>query len=135
MLNSASAFNQNIAGWNVVRVDNVGLAFESMTALEDCYRKGVYTAWGATLQAAYPSWSSLCTRCVCTPRYTYMFVFTFMRAHSYKHVHIYIHTYMHTYMHTQTDMYALTYKYMHTYLHACIHTYVHACTRACNLRC
>ncbi len=67
MFSAASAFNQNIASWNVLRAATMGSAFDSTTALVDCYRSGMYTVWGATLQAAYPTWSSLpvCTsRCV-----------------------------------------------------------------------
>ena len=59
MFYSASAFNQNIAAWNVVSVSNLSSTFDSTTALVDCYKKGMYTGWGATLQAAYPTWSSL----------------------------------------------------------------------------
>jgi hypothetical protein len=67
MFNSASAFNQNLATWNVVSVSNYANVFGSTTALADCYKKGMYTGWGATLQAAYPTWSSLwCERLSCT---------------------------------------------------------------------
>jgi hypothetical protein len=65
MFNSASAFNQNLAGWNVLRVTTLTSAFDSTTALANCYKKDMYTAWGTTLQAAYPVWSSLA---LCTPR-------------------------------------------------------------------
>jgi hypothetical protein len=65
MFDSAAAFSQNIAGWNVLRVSNYAFAFDSTTALADCYKKGMSTGWGTTLQAAYPTWSSLST---CTPR-------------------------------------------------------------------
>ncbi len=60
----ASAFNQNLAGWNVLLVTSLTSAFDS-TALADCYKHGMSTAWGTTLQAAYPTWSSLA---LCTPR-------------------------------------------------------------------
>jgi hypothetical protein len=59
MFNSASAFNQNVAVWNVVHVTSLNNAFDSTTALADCYKKGIHTGWGVTLQAAYPTWSSL----------------------------------------------------------------------------
>ena len=58
---SAVAFNYNLGSWNVLRVANVTGSFDSTTALEDCYRRGMYTAWGSTLQVAYPLWSSLCS--------------------------------------------------------------------------
>ena len=64
MFYSASAFNQNIAGWNVLRVTTLTGAFES-TAHADCYKRGIYSSWGSTLQAAYPSWGSLS---LCTAR-------------------------------------------------------------------
>ena len=59
MFASAAAFNQNIATWNVVSVSNVASAFESTTALADCYKRSVYSAWGSTFQAAYPTWASM----------------------------------------------------------------------------
>jgi hypothetical protein len=64
MFYSASAFNQNIAAWNVLRVTTLTGAFES-TAHADCYKRGIYSSWGSTLQAAYPSWGSLS---LCTAR-------------------------------------------------------------------
>ena len=63
MLQSASAFNQDIAAWNVLRVSNVALAFDSTTALSDCYKMGMYTAWGTTLQKAYPTWANAAATC------------------------------------------------------------------------
>jgi hypothetical protein len=70
MFKSAAWFNANLASWNVLRVATLTSAFDS-TALADCYKKDMYTAWGTTLQKAYPAWStSLCTpRCaVADPR-------------------------------------------------------------------
>ncbi len=67
------AFNQNLASWNVKRVASISLTFDSTTALVDCFKKGMYTAWGATLQKAYPTWSSLSTcttRCASCPEST-----------------------------------------------------------------
>ena len=58
---SAVSFNYNLAAWNVDRVVDLTGSFDSTTALEDCYRRGMYTAWGSTLQVAYPLWSSLCS--------------------------------------------------------------------------
>jgi hypothetical protein len=60
---NASAFNQNLARWNVLRVTKLSWAFDD-SALSDCYRKGIYTAWGATLRAWYSAWSTS----LCTPR-------------------------------------------------------------------
>ncbi len=54
----AAAFNQNIASWNVLRVSNFALAFDSATALSATNKLALYQAWGATLQAAYPSWTA-----------------------------------------------------------------------------
>ncbi len=64
ILYSASAFNQNLGGWNVLRVTTLIEAFNS-TALADCYKRGIYSAWGSMLQAAYPTWGSLA---LCTAR-------------------------------------------------------------------
>jgi hypothetical protein len=64
MLYSASAFNQNLGGWNVLRVTTLIEAFKS-TALADCYKRGIYSSWGSMLQAAYPTWRSLA---LCTAR-------------------------------------------------------------------
>jgi hypothetical protein len=57
MLRSASAFNRNIAAWNVLRVSNVASAFDSTTALAVSTKGTMYMMWGATLQAAYPTWA------------------------------------------------------------------------------
>jgi hypothetical protein len=65
MFQFASAFNQNLASWNVLSVTTLPSAFDNTTALTDCYKKGMITAWGTTLQAEYPTWSSLAQ---CTPR-------------------------------------------------------------------
>ena len=58
---SAVSFNYNLAAWNVVRVVDLTGSFDSTTALDDCYKRGVYETWGSTMEAAYPAWSSLCT--------------------------------------------------------------------------
>jgi surface protein len=60
-----AAFNQNIGRWNVRRVTSLSFAFLSATALSDCNKQAIYSAWGTTLQTEYPTWSSLsgCTRC------------------------------------------------------------------------
>ena len=65
MFYNASALNQNLAVWNVSRVTSVASAFDSTTALSDCNKRAMSSAWGSTLQAAYPTWSSLpdCARC------------------------------------------------------------------------
>jgi hypothetical protein len=55
--NSASAFNQNLASWNVLRVSNMGTSFDSTTALSTSSEGTMYLMWGATLQAAYPTWA------------------------------------------------------------------------------
>jgi hypothetical protein len=54
---SASAFNQNLAAWNVVRVTSLTSAFSS-TALSACNQYKLYAAWGATLRAAYPTYAT-----------------------------------------------------------------------------
>jgi len=58
---SAVSFNYNLAAWNVDRVVDLTGSFDSTTALDDCYKRGVYYTWGSTMEAAYPAWSSLCT--------------------------------------------------------------------------
>lgn len=67
----ASAFNANIASWNVLRVTTYTAAFDNV-GLADCIKRGVFDTWGSMLQKAYPTWSSLS---VCTatpsPRYAY----------------------------------------------------------------
>ncbi len=55
----ASAFNANIGAWNVLRVTTYASAFDD-AGLADCIKRGMYDNWGATLHAAYPTWSSLC---------------------------------------------------------------------------
>ncbi len=54
----ATAFNANIASWNVLSVTNYNSAF-GIAGLVDCIKRGVYDNWGSTLQRAYPTWSSL----------------------------------------------------------------------------
>jgi hypothetical protein len=54
--NSASAFNANIASWNVLRVIDASTSFDS-TALSTLTSGTMYLMWGATLQAAYPTWA------------------------------------------------------------------------------
>ena len=62
----ASAFNADIASWNVLRVTIYTSAFGGV-GLADCIKRGVYDNWGSTLRTAYPSWSSLSSVCS-TPR-------------------------------------------------------------------
>jgi hypothetical protein len=57
MFNGAAPFNQNLSGWNVLRVSNFASAFDSTTALSKSTKGAMYMMWGATLQAAYPTWS------------------------------------------------------------------------------
>jgi hypothetical protein len=64
MFTSAKAFNQSLASWNVLCVTSLTSAFTT-TALADCYKKDMSTAWGTTLQMAHPTWSLLA---LCTPR-------------------------------------------------------------------
>jgi hypothetical protein len=56
--NGATAFNQNIAAWNVLSVSNLVSAFDSASALSSCNKGAIYLAWGATLRAAYPTFFS-----------------------------------------------------------------------------
>ena len=65
MFNDAASFNQNLAAWNVLGVTDMTSMFDGTTALADCYKQSVHSTWGATLQAAYPTWGSLSS---CTPR-------------------------------------------------------------------
>ncbi len=58
MFNNAATWNQDIVAWNVLRVSNVASAFDSTTALSIANKLAWYRAWGATLQAAYPSWTA-----------------------------------------------------------------------------
>ncbi len=60
MFNGASAFNQNLASWNVLRVTSLTSNFDSASALSSCSKGAIYRLWGATLSAAYPTWSSMC---------------------------------------------------------------------------
>jgi surface protein len=60
LFQKASAFDQNIAAWNVLRVSNLVSAFGSASALSSCNKGAIYLAWGTTLRAAYPTWSSMC---------------------------------------------------------------------------
>jgi hypothetical protein len=83
MFRDASKFNQPIGGWNVAAVSDMGVIFSnaatfgqdvaawnvrSVTALTGAFDStpisvspcAVYNAWGATLQAAYPTWRTLC---------------------------------------------------------------------------
>ncbi len=54
----ATAFNANIASWNVLRVSNFYQAFDGL-GLAVCIKRTVYDNWGSTLQSAYPAWNSL----------------------------------------------------------------------------
>jgi hypothetical protein len=54
----ATAFNANIASWNVLRVTTFSSAFDGV-GLADCIKRGVYANWGSTLRLAYPTWTSL----------------------------------------------------------------------------
>ena len=56
MFSSASAFNQNLAGWNILRVTSFASAFDSTTALSSCNKYKLYAAWGTTLRTAYPAY-------------------------------------------------------------------------------
>ena len=61
LFSAAAAFNQDLSSWNVLRVANLGLAFDSMTALSSCNKVKIYVAWGTTLQVAYSAFlSSVC---------------------------------------------------------------------------
>jgi surface protein len=60
----ASAFDQNIAAWNVLRVSNLVSAFDSASALSSCNKGAIYRLWGATLRAAYPTWSGESIACL-----------------------------------------------------------------------
>jgi hypothetical protein len=55
--NGATAFDQNIAAWNVLRVSNLALAFTS-ARLSSCNKGAIYLLWGTTLRAAYPTFLS-----------------------------------------------------------------------------
>jgi hypothetical protein len=60
---SASAFNQNVASWNVLRVNTAGWAstWTSAAALSACNAGAIYTAWGATFQGVWPTLNFACT--------------------------------------------------------------------------
>jgi hypothetical protein len=55
LFSSATAFAQNIAKWNVLRVSNLASAFDSAGALSSCNKGAIYLAWGTTLRTAYPT--------------------------------------------------------------------------------
>jgi surface protein len=55
----ASAFDQNLAAWNMVRVANLYNSFTE-AALSSCNQGAIYRLWGATLRAVYSTWSSMC---------------------------------------------------------------------------
>ena len=58
LFQTASAFDQNIAAWNVLSVSNLLVAFDSASALSSCNKGAIYLAWGTTLRAAYPTFLS-----------------------------------------------------------------------------
>jgi surface protein len=60
----ASAFDQNVASWNVLRVTTFTSAFDSASALSSCNKGTIYRLWGATLRAVYPTWSSESSACL-----------------------------------------------------------------------
>ncbi len=41
-------------------MSSLALAFDSTTALSSCNKGAIYRLWGATLRAAYPTWSGMC---------------------------------------------------------------------------
>ena len=51
---SASAFDQNLANWNVVRATTLTSMFDS-TGMSTATKASIYSNWGATLQAVYPT--------------------------------------------------------------------------------
>jgi hypothetical protein len=59
----ATAFNQDISSWNVIRVNAAGWAstWTSATALSGCTALAIYTAWGSTFQGVWPTFSRACT--------------------------------------------------------------------------
>ena len=63
MFNGAAAFNQNLAGWNVLRVNTAGFGntWTGTAALSACNAGAIYTAWGTTFQTAWPTLNYLCT--------------------------------------------------------------------------
>jgi surface protein len=44
----------------VLRVSDLVSAFDSASAMPSCTKGAIYRLWGATLRAAYPTWSSMC---------------------------------------------------------------------------
>jgi surface protein len=48
----------------VLRVSNLVSAFDSAGALSSCNKGAIYRLWGATLRAAYPTWSSESSACL-----------------------------------------------------------------------
>ncbi len=64
MFSAASAFNQNLASWNVLRGTTLASAFDSASALSSCNKGSIYRLWGATLRAAYPAWSGESSACL-----------------------------------------------------------------------
>ena len=62
---SAAGFDRDVSRWNVGRVSSFSAAFDSV-GLSNCAKTFIYSAWGITLQSAYPAWSSIsivnCTR-------------------------------------------------------------------------
>jgi hypothetical protein len=72
MFNSATAFNQNLASWNVLRVTAAGWATTWTGAgLSNCNAGAMYSAWGATFQGEWPAYasyacvvSSVCATCI-----------------------------------------------------------------------
>jgi surface protein len=72
MFNSATAFDQPIASWNVLRVNAAGWATTWTSAgLSSCNQGAMYRAWGATFQGVWPAYASyacvvgsLCSTCI-----------------------------------------------------------------------
>jgi hypothetical protein len=69
--NYASAFNQNLASWNVLRATSFTGMWTGANALSDCNEKAIYTSWGTTFQAAWPTFNAatctvgtMCTTCI-----------------------------------------------------------------------
>ncbi len=63
---SASAFNANIGVWNVLRVSSFAMAFDG-TGLSCATKSGMYSSWGSTFQAAYPTFTGSCTESPTSP--------------------------------------------------------------------
>ncbi len=59
----AMAFNQNLAAWNMVRVADLSNSFTG-AELSSCNKGAIYRLWGATLRAAYPTWSGESSACL-----------------------------------------------------------------------